>query len=231
MSKYTTEVRFICEHLAGYSNSQDSNKIDEVIEKSWEKIFTSKANFFNPLYRPILCQKILKHYYFREIGCETVGLWITWMNTKLEEIMPYYNKLYEAELIKFNPMHNTELITTHTRNANGDSLNENKTTRNKNVSENNKDLFSDTPQGAITGIESETYLTNARKIINEGNETEENGNTNTNNYTDNETYNENVTGKSSGESFSDLLIKYRETFINIDMLIINEFEEMFMLLW
>lgn len=227
MSKYTTEVRFICEHLAGYSNSQDSNKIDEVIEKSWEKIFTSKANFFNPLYRPILCQKILKHYYFREICCETVGLWKTWMNTKLEEIMPYYNQLYKSELIEFDPMANIKLISKHETKTNVDS-NGNSTSKN-NRTDTQKDLYSDTPQGALTGVETEKYLTNARKIIETGDKTDETQ------YKDNqdstENYNETITGKNSGESFSEMLNKYRETFINIDMMIINEFEELFFHLW
>lgn len=227
MSKYTTEVRFICEHLAGYNTNQDSNKIDDVIEKSWEKIFTSKANFFNPLYRPILCQKILKHYYFREIGCETVGLWKIWMNTKLEEIMPYYNQLYKSELIEFDPMANIKLISKHETKTNVDS-NGNSTSKNKNT-DTQKDLYSDTPQGALTGIETETYLTNARKITGAGDKTGETQ------YKDNqdstENYNETITGKNSSESFSDMLNKYRETFINIDMMIIKEFEELFFQLW
>ena len=30
-------------------------------------------------------------------------------------------------------------------------------------------MYSDTPQGALTGVESETYLTNARKVTDSGN--------------------------------------------------------------
>ena len=108
MSKYTTEVRFICESKSGLSESKGFGSVDEVLNSSWDKIFTSKVSFFDEEYRGVLCKKILKHYYLREIGCETVGIWLLWMNTKLEEIMPYYNKLYESELIKFNPMYDVD---------------------------------------------------------------------------------------------------------------------------
>ena len=39
MSKYTTELRFICESLAGYDSSQGYGKVSEIIENSWDKIF------------------------------------------------------------------------------------------------------------------------------------------------------------------------------------------------
>ena len=99
MSKYTTEVRYICEQKSGLEESKGFNSVDGVIGKSWDKIFTSKVNFFDEDYRQVICKKILKHYYMREIGCETVGLWMLWMNTRLEEIMPYYNQLYESAML------------------------------------------------------------------------------------------------------------------------------------
>ena len=115
MSKYTTEVRFICEEKSGLDISVNSNDVNNVIANSWNKIFTTNTPFFDEEYRSVLCQKILKHYYLREIGCETVGVWLLWMNTRLEEIMPYYNQLYESAKIKFNPMHDVELTREYNR--------------------------------------------------------------------------------------------------------------------
>ena len=74
--------------------------------------------FFDEDYRKILCSKILKHYYLREIGCETVGIWKLWVNTKLEEIMPYYNQLYESAKLKFDPFHDVDLTRKHNRTEN-----------------------------------------------------------------------------------------------------------------
>lgn len=295
MSKYTTEVRFICESKSGLEVSGGSSDVDNIIANSWNKIFTSKAPFFDEEYRSVLCQKILKHYYLREICCETVGIWTLWMNTKLEEIMPYYNQLYESAKIEFNPMNDVDLTRKHERNVEGTSKEDGTRTQttketredssegsrnltgNRNTDttgdgtrsttntsdETKRDLYSDTPQGAITGLENENYLTNARKITDDINTT---GNEQTNttekigtDYTENESTNgstngstnsslndttsntgsnnttedylETIVGKQGTESFSSLLNKFRETFLNIDMQVIEEFSDLFFGLW
>lgn len=279
MSKYTTEVRFICENKSGLEISGGSGDVDSIIANSWNKIFTSKAPFFDEEYRSILCQKILKHYYLREICCETVGIWTLWMNTRLEEIMPYYNQLYESAKIEFNPMHNVDLTSKHERNVEGTSkedgtrtdnttgkrtLTGNRDTDNTSVGTKNttnssdetkRDLYSDTPQGAITGLENENYLTNARKITDnvngtgneETNTTEKSGTdysetedttgkidgvtSNTGKTNTTEDYLETIIGKQGTESFSSLLNEFRETFLNIDMQVIEEFNDLFFGLW
>lgn len=243
MSKYTTEVRYVCESKSGLEVSGGANDVDEIIAKSWNKIFTSKVAFFDEKYRSVLCQKILKHYYLREICCETVGIWTLWMNTRLEEIMPYYNKLYESAKIEFNPMHDVNLTRKHDRNVEGTTEENGTRTDNatsnstSNTSATKKDLYSDTPQGAITNLENESYLTNARKVTDSidgtGSETSNatgvTNNTGSNNTT--ESYLESVVGKQGTESFSKLLNEYRDTFINIDMQVINEFSDLFFGLW
>lgn len=247
MSKYTTEVRFICENKAGLTESGGSDSVDEVLNACWNKIFTSKVNFFDESYRAVLCKKILKHYYLREICCETVGIWLLWMNTKLEEAMPYYNKLYESELIKFNPMYDVDY--SRKGNKTGNETGEgNRKTNGKNNSTNSQttnnssvshDLYSDTPQGALTGVENETYLTNARKVSSEGESSVNGSNTvsyedseaNTNKVDTTEDYIESVSGKQGGTSYSKLLNEFRNTFLNIDMQVIEEFDELFMMLW
>ena len=247
MSKYTTEVRFICESKSGLSESKGFGSVDEVLNGSWDKIFTSKVSFFDEEYRSVLCKKILKHYYLREIGCETVGIWLLWMNTKLEEIMPYYNKLYESELIKFNPMYDVDWNRKGNKTGNESGSGSRSTSGNNSgtntqsgtSSNTRKDLYSDTPQGALTGVESETYLTNARKVSDSG-ETGVNGST-SGSYEDSESssnkvdttenYVESVSGKQGTGSYSKMLNEFRETFLNIDMQVIEEFAEMFMELW
>ena len=54
MSKYTTEVRFICESKSGLSESKGFGSVDEVLNSSWDKIFTSKVSFFDEEYRGAL---------------------------------------------------------------------------------------------------------------------------------------------------------------------------------
>lgn len=287
MSKYTTEVRFICESKSGLENSKGCDDVDEILNNSWNKIFTTKAEIFDENYRSVICKKILKHYYLREICSETVGIWKLWLNTRLEEILPYYNQLYKSALLEFNPLHDVNITRTHNR-----TIDENKTengtstetstdkntgsgTRdnttsgtNKNSgtssvtdngSSNSKDLYSDTPQGALTGVETETYLTNARKITNTDSSTSESTNSGNGEYKDTgnvkytdtserantkngsnsnigtvnntEEYLESVSGKQGSGSYSGMLKEYRDTFLNIDRMVIAEFDDLFFGLW
>ena len=231
MSKYTTEVRFICEQMGGYSESQGGMNVNQVLDTSWNRIFDNSWSIFDEEYRSVLCKKILKHYYTREIGAEVVGLWIMWLNRRMGEIMPYYNQLYESEKLKFEPLTDTDITTTSNRKVDttADNLTTNNLTENSNGV--NRDLYSDTPQGALDGIESETYLTNARKISN--NDTVNNTGTvdSKGSGNSNDDYFERVTGKRGGENYSDMLRKYRETFLNIDMMVIKELDDLFLNLW
>lgn len=291
MSKYTTEVRFICENAAGLKESEGYGKITDIIQKAIPKVFNFDFPIFDEDYRNVICTKILKHYYTREISEETVGLWKLRLDTKLNEIMPYYNQLYKSELIEFNPMYDTNLTTRHNAQKdettkNNEDETENKTGSNeytKSVADdastvntgktstsdsgtttNNdtrKDLYSDTPQGSLQNVENETYLTNARKVIDTKNETrantgsgessgsttykdsltdtgdgsfkEDTSVTRTRNVQMNSTdeYVNAVSGKSGGASYSKMLEEFRKTFLNIDVMVIDELKDLFFGLW
>ena len=242
MSKYTTELRFICESKAGLSNSVGFNQIDDVISNSWNKIFDNFP-IFDESYRSVLCSKILKHYYTREISAETVGIWQLWLNTRMGEIMPYYNKLYESALLEFDPFKDTNYSRNHggtftgdtRRNGRSDVSVDNSVT--SNGTSNSKNLFSDTPQGAITNIENESYLTNATLIKDtDTNTTNTDGNSTTQNtettgITNTDNWIETIVGKQSTVSYSKLLQEFRDTFLNIDVMIINDLSDLFMNLW
>lgn len=112
MAKYTTEIRSICEHYAGLTESTGFEDVDEIIEKARRKIFQNYP-IFNESHRAELEHKILKHYYMREIGFETVGLFKLFLNERMAEIMPYYNKLYESETFEFDPFKNVDVWNKH----------------------------------------------------------------------------------------------------------------------
>ena len=59
---------------------------------------------FDENYRSQLNEKIIAHYWYREIGQETPDRFNHYLRTRMNEIMPYYNKLYMSELIKFDPI-------------------------------------------------------------------------------------------------------------------------------
>lgn len=243
LANYTTEVRTICENYAGYPHFSGEMSVADIIEKSRTKIFDFSFPIFDEKYRSVLETKILKHYYTREIGLETVGLWKLKLDTKMNEIMPYYNQLYNSTLLEFNPFYDVDITRKHNTRSDGakNETNENKSngTNQNNTKSNstNRNLYSDTPQGALTGIESETYLTNATKdILESADNSSSIFNTSSNGKTDSviknvEDYLETVKGKQGTQDYSTLLLKYRETFLNIDMQVIEELNDLFLNLW
>lgn len=253
MSKYTTEVRFICENSAGLSKSEGADNVDSILDKCWNKVFNFDFPIFDENYRQVLCRKILKHYYTREIAHETVGRWKLALNAKLNEIMPYYNQLYKSELLEFNPFYDVDL--TRKREGSGTSnRTSNNTETNSGTSKNissgsgtsNTDTlnrFSDTPQNSMDtqGIADSVPLTTVTKVNEDNTTTNESTDTLTRN--DNKTgsgaeninntdkYIETVKGKQGTENYSSLLKKFRETFLNIDMMIIEDCSDCFFTLW
>jgi hypothetical protein len=279
MSKYTTEMRYICETEAGLSESVGYSKIKDVIAKAIPKIFDFDFPIFDENYRNVLETKILKHYYTREIGLETYGLWKLKLDTKLNEIMPFYNQLYKSALLEFNPLYEVDYSKTGNRDSSGtrdntennsetydestdineshdeSTTNSNDGTLTKGTTTTTTNYFSDTPQGAISNVIDGTYLTNATynvagntgsdntsnsgnvdsegssKSKNEKDGSRKGSKTSNSNLTDTESYLESVRGKMSSKSYSALLMEYRETFINIDMMLIDELSDLFFGLW
>ena len=119
MSKYTTQVRFICETAAGLEDSQGYGDTTRIINEARSKIFDFDYPIFDESYRGVLENKILRHYYTREIGFETVGLWKHYLNMRLNEIMPYYNKMYNSELIEFDPLYDVDLTKDYRKTLDG----------------------------------------------------------------------------------------------------------------
>lgn len=143
-----------------------------------------------------------------------------------------------------------------TSNTTQDTASKTDTTENNN--NHTKSVHSDTPQGLLgaTSIDSETWATDAtlgKSIGNAAGTTTTTGNsetdttthsttdttnnttaidtTKTDNITDTKNVTDNVShtlGKSPSETYSEMLNKFRETFINVDMEIIDALSDLFM---
>jgi hypothetical protein len=53
--------------------------VNEIIDAARTSIFSFSYPIYDSQHKPELERKILKHYYTREIGAETVGLWKLWL--------------------------------------------------------------------------------------------------------------------------------------------------------
>lgn len=284
MSTYTTQLRYICEQLTGRTESAPASETAAVIRNALPKIFDFDFPIFDAKYRSVLETKIIKHYYLREIGAETVGQFKFYLDMTLNEIMPFYNKLYETANIKFDIFHDVDYYRDHkgsgsstkdttggrtvqtSENVIGNSSGTIETetsgetsgssSTESTVEKNHLDKYSDTPQGGITGLDSDTYLTNARIIADDDHEesgtttgstdsgtsttgtasetSQETSGETTETSTDNEQasttdeYLDHVYGKMGTASYADLILKYRETLLDIDRMIIDELNVCFM---
>ena len=235
MSKYSTEVRFICETAAGLIESKGYNDIESIIDKAVNSIFESDIPFFDNDYGIKLEKKILRHYYTREIGFETVGLWKLQLNTTMKEIMPYYNKLYKTEVYKYDPLSDFDYtIKTDSNDVRTDDLTKSNTgTQEVKTGDKNVNKFSDTPQGGLDDVESGAYLTNATIDNSEGSSTRTDNLTEKNNGTVGNVIDrtERRYGKQGSKSYAEMIMQERESFLNIDMQVIEELNDLFMLVW
>lgn len=204
VSKYTTELRFIVE--------------DENFDLGMDTY-----PLFSENYRETLNSKIINHYYFYEIGVETAGRFKFNLNVNLHEIMPYYNKLYQSELLTINPL----LSFSRTSNVTKEVESGGESTVESTQTNNNKDVFSDTPDGllSIGNIETNVYASEARIVNDEANKTD------TSTGTSNSTETNVITENGYEVPLSELITKYRDTFLNVDMMIIKELRELFMMIY
>lgn len=141
MSKYTTELRFLCESLTGHTESVGYTDARQVIKDAAPIIFDFDYPIFDNAYKLTLETKIIRHYYTREISEETYGLWKLRLEDRMNVIMPYYNELYKSTLLEFNPLWDVDLTTKHEGSRDGfvndesysDGNRENENTRNANT--------------------------------------------------------------------------------------------------
>lgn len=103
MSKYTTQIRWIIEQE---ESTQTTPLPDGQLyhDATYKKLGLDSFPIFDESYRYTLTDKIINHYYVREIGFETVALFAWYMRQTMWEIMPYYNKLYEAIEMVTDPL-------------------------------------------------------------------------------------------------------------------------------
>ena len=88
------------------------------------------------------------------------------------------------------------------------------------------DLYSDTPQGGLENVKAGKYLSEYRYLDDNSAATVNNSNENSNMYNGQQT--EKWSGKESGMTYSEIKMKERQAILNINLMLIDEFEELFM---
>ena len=253
--EYVMNEEFINNYIGRQLPARYTEVLDNLLNYSESRSAIEQAMSTYPLYqtdpnkvkqfgtayqiptRAELNTKILNFYRFREIGQETFGRWLFELETALNEIMPRYNQLFYSADQDFNPIYNVDYKKTTMGSQNANSS----TTSSGSDSSTNeaytKSVNSKTPQDSLgisnTGIDSVDYADDASWGKSSG------GTTGTSSTTGNSSSNgstssvETTKGNFGVVSAQDLILKYRETILNIEQLIINDprIAELFMLIY
>lgn len=211
MAKYTTTIRNLMD------NNFDFGLKDYPI--------------FDEEYRELLNNKILMHYYMDEIGFETAGLFKVYLNNKMNEIMPYYNELYKKQkdlLLNFDKT--TNLTETFTRDNTTDTNTKSNSTSSNTASGTSKNVYQDTPMGSITEQDIDNYDHASSQEFNKNqniSSIEDNSNL-TGKATSLENYIRTKTGNNGRLYGIEILKIIKNNYMNIDEMVINELQDLFM---
>lgn len=207
MSKYTITIKDI---VNSYNDITDLKKIDEKLEVARQYIFDFEYPVIDDTTKARIEKAILKHYYYREIAFETVGMFKIKLNDRLNLIMSRYNALYKKQDLNVSPYVNSYLKETGTSNNSNDST----------VNNEDWQTTSDTPRGILTDLKDGKYSSMA--VYNENNDkTIARGNSN---------YERDVESL-NGMTYADAFRNYFDNIISIDEELVNEFSDLFMVIW
>ena len=183
--------------------------IQEILSNN-VNIFDFDYSFYNESYRKGFEKKFVDRFLFDEIGAETVARFKHNLRTMLNEIMPYYTHLYETTIYDYNPILNYDLQEVIIRDVTNEQEEEGT------ITDSNKNY--DTP------INFNGNYKNSPSNIND--------NENTNNISRkgliSEVHKRNTTGNIGVMTSQDLIMKERDIIINIDKLILEELNILFM---
>ena len=196
-----------------YDNSKVTVELRELVENGvniWDFDYPS---FYEGDDKKAFEQKVIDHYYFRQIGLETPGRWLHYFRARMREIMPYYLQVYrmqkdfESEEDYLESYKLTETFTQQTDNS-GSSTSSGGITK----------KFSDTPQGTLENLEK--YLTEATLEDADSTGTSEQSGTVTHELV--------RRGNIGVQTMGEEIIKNRNALINVDMMVIDELADLFL---
>lgn len=170
---------------------------------------------FDETYRETLNNKIIDHYYNQEIGMETIELFRLALRRKMNEIMPLYNQHYMISAIEFDPLKTVDMSTLNNVTATGESV----STSGSDAK--SRAVAQEMPQTLLSG--EGDYATNAQDTVSN---TEATGSATESNTTATDGA---VTGFQGNAAM--MLYQYRQSLVNIDLMIISELQNLFMLVW
>ena len=185
--------------------------LGEIVENNVE-IFDFDYPFYNEERRNQFEQHFIEHFYFDEIGEETVARFKQRLKIKLNLIMPYWNKIFLADELEQRILDNYDVTETYTREVeNSASTTSNNT---------NKNLASDTPVTRTDLNSNNDYYSSIIKDIGEGSSQAEGESI--------ENWTRRMTGNIGVQTDADAIIKYWQSLRQIELEIFKQCDDLFM---
>lgn len=228
MSKYTTQLRWIVEQLGSGLDVPDGQQYADNVYKY---IGLDKYPIYDEEYRVMLNDKIINHFYFREIGFETAAQFAWYMRRTMNEIMPKYNRLYEAMLTDLD--HPLADWTRHRiGNIEGETASGTQTSGTSSSTTHDRNVFQDTPMNMLSNegspsVEDLDYATTVTYDDSSVSGTTAGASQTSGTSSTDRTEDEYGRNK----SLASLIREYAEKFVDIDLLVIDDLETLFMGLW
>lgn len=242
MATFTMYFKDVIEAL--YGVDYDPDESEQAFEQEYESVTFNGVTYgklpvlpnyipvglgtypiFNEGYRKILNGKIIDEYYNREIGTETIDNFTLILRKKMDQIMPYYNAMYESTMIDYDALDSMRIHSvgqSHiegSENATAENDTETKTKSGGRV------VGSDFPQTMLAG---NADYARTGTDSNSSSEVDSSGSQSNESASNTDSNNENLVTGYQGAA-SDLIVKYRNSIINVDTMILQEIEDCFML--
>lgn len=192
-------------------------------EQAAEILGLNEYPIFDEAHRLALNKKIIEHFWNREIGQETPSMFRQQLRKRMNEKMPLYNQHYEASLIKFDPLKTIDMKNVSESDSTGTSTSE--ATSNSASGAKSRSVNSDHPQELLSNTGD--YASSSSDAISDSTANGTNSNSASNTQSGG---NKGVVSGFQGNAAA-VIFQLRATFVNVDMMIIDELEDLFMLVW
>ena len=166
---------FLLESIVNYGKD-DKTKIKDLAKEGRARIFNFDYPLTDKINKEDFEVNIINHYLTRRIGSETFTLFQINLNAKLNEIMPFYNKMFDS-------IDGIDLLNDITTRTGEDKSNTSNSLENNSTTTSDK-RYSDTPQNNLQNVKDGAYVTEYNFDTNIDNSNSEGSSENTRNYSE-----------------------------------------------
>lgn len=186
-------------------------ELRDVLQHQEVNLFNFTYPITDQTWKEVLEEKIIRHYYFHEIGVESIDRFLYQFETKMKEIMGYYNELYKTTLFDGDPFVTQKLTETLENMNTGNQTVSGSTDENVKSSEYPASL---NPDDDILSGQSISGATTSQTRVDDLKQNQQR-----------------IIEGFMGKSYSELLREHRQSILRIDGLIIQELKHLFILVY